>query len=704
MTNLLIQSLKSTDPLLVDKTTKNTPIFKEQFQDQLSKETKKQFIEKKREFVTEKNTVENKEREVKEEQEQENKFVFLGSIVTAKQEQSNLLKIDLPEVGEQTIQKSNTGYIKIAEVATKSNGVLSIQEQQVEKLARADTRFNHFETSKKQSEQPASATVVLKNNESPSTLVEDTVRTPTENQDGQMSKSLILTKEWENLATPIELAKTDKELNFLSADRKEATDKTNQPNKNSSNTSEDPSIEDKKVSVLKKDSVDVKSIIDKLAVPQKNTNKSTILMKESEMKQILTKSIKDSEKLIGQRVETNELVIEADVEKKEFTHFKNKNSSSTVKLSEGINAQKTTSEVSELPNESNGESFTSPRWLTKDWSDLSEIKIDSELAQVLAVGTKNSIKMMSQPPGSKELRTLGAMDNEKEVVHSTADVLELDVKLEQITQNHKSINEPLVVEDKSNLTFFDQLTTPRMLSKEWAQYKRPVVLEETSEIRQEPFGESNGVIKLDEFSGKMHFSENELPLLSTRGIADKEQLLTKQEDGDTTIKSDSLFGVQRTSSESMTIKSANQEIIRQKLSYEVNQLISKEVEQVQLKGQSSAKVTLSPEGMGDISISLELKDKVLSTKIVVDSLKIQELLTGSVPRLSDNLNRHSIQIGEVTIQLATSEQNSSHFDQKQHKKSQQSKRNMDRGLFTKSAPIHTTSETNKKTGRLSILV
>jgi len=67
---------------------------------------------------------------------------------------------------------------------------------------------------------------------------------------------------------------------------------------------------------------------------------------------------------------------------------------------------------------------------------------------------------------------------------------------------------------------------------------------------------------------------------------------------------------------------------------EVNQPYFKRNRAGSNKRASSGQVTFHQGGMGDISISLELKDHVLSTKIIVDN-KNPRTTTGGVPKLSD---------------------------------------------------------------------
>lgn len=282
---------------------------------------------------------------------------------------------------------------------------------------------------------------------------------------------------------------------------------------------------------------------------------------------------------------------------------------------------------------------------------------------------------------------------------------------------------------------FDNILSPRLLTKEWTQVKVNTEAETmvtggmVNSIGNEQLQaitvnevEKNGEIKpllpsetdepvtgTEQAGNESTILDKASPLVNKKNspvitVDEKELGQSKSEELDSKVMLDTSVAVQKNTSEPILTKASNQDAIKQKVTYEVNQFISKEVEQVQAKGQSSAKVTISPEGMGDISISLELKDQVLSTKIIVDSLKVQELLTGGVPKLSDNLNQHSIQIGEVSIQLATSEQQGSLFDQRQHKKGQQTKRNTTKGSFVESAPTKAAPEANGTSGRLSILV
>ncbi|WP_414839005.1 flagellar hook-length control protein FliK [Carnobacterium sp. TMP28] len=517
---------------------------------------------------------------------------------------------------------------------------------------------------------------------------------------------------------------------IVSNDVREDTTKLDTINTTQNNTSESAAS----FSRNKNEATEFKNAVSKMTSDQLATLE--LPMKETGIKPVPVPDLKDEIKLVSQPVATSELVAATHFEDKDMTNSKSRILETKTESDKTLNTQKSVSEIPVLRDESKIEinipkqiaakivfdPFTSPRWLTKEWSKPVEIKKDGEPTQVPIIEARESLKAMTQPLENKELSPLIDSDKEKKTTHLEKSPLDTAFKLDERSTNERNVQadktqtELILAKDKVEPTHFDQLTTQRMLSREWSQFKKPGVLGKDSGIVQTSSVEVKDSIEVKDFTEKLIqpinntilASKIDLPkndsFLLSKEIVEKEQPLIKDESGDKTIKPDLLVGAQRPSVESIVTKTTNQDTIRQKVANEVNQLISKEIEQVQLKGQSSAKLTLAPEGMGDISISLELKDNVLTTKIVVDSLKIQELLTGNVPRLSDNLNRHSIQIGDVTIQLATSEQNGSRFDQKQQKKEQQSKRMIDRGSFTKSAPMNITPEINKKTGRLSILV
>lgn len=144
---------------------------------------------------------------------------------------------------------------------------------------------------------------------------------------------------------------------------------------------------------------------------------------------------------------------------------------------------------------------------------------------------------------------------------------------------------------------------------------------------------------------------------------------------------------------------------RQQTVQMVKEVIAEITETFKSSSQSSAEVSISPERMGTIRIKLELTDHVLSTKIVVDSLKTQELLNGSIQQLTDNLNRQQIQLGEVMIQLNTNGEMGFNFAERQAQE-QKKQQPCQAGTVTvgETALLKAEENTVTQPGRLSILV
>ena len=144
---------------------------------------------------------------------------------------------------------------------------------------------------------------------------------------------------------------------------------------------------------------------------------------------------------------------------------------------------------------------------------------------------------------------------------------------------------------------------------------------------------------------------------------------------------------------------------RQQVAQAVKEVIAETMETFKTGKQSSAEVNISPGRMGNIQIKLELIDNVLSTKMVVDSLKTHELLTGSLQQLTDNLNRQQIQLGEVTIQLNTNGETGFSFAEGQTQEQRKQMPRQTGTIATATASLTKSEEaTVKQPGRLSILV
>lgn len=147
------------------------------------------------------------------------------------------------------------------------------------------------------------------------------------------------------------------------------------------------------------------------------------------------------------------------------------------------------------------------------------------------------------------------------------------------------------------------------------------------------------------------------------------------------------------------------EIVKQAGIQMVSEVVMQEAETVLSGKQSVAHVTLSPERMGEVRITVELTDNVLLTKIVVDNVETRELLTTGMHRLTDNLDRQNIRLGELTIQLneqATADSTSQERQRKEQKRTfGQKHANF---LDNEIEPLKSEGRTDTNTSRLSILV
>ena len=258
------------------------------------------------------------------------------------------------------------------------------------------------------------------------------------------------------------------------------------------------------------------------------------------------------------------------------------------------------------------------------------------------------------------------------------------------------------------------LPTSRLLTKDWAQtvksalrVDKPAIepnesidpAEQLNELPQPKISENN--------SGKMNlFDKSGKEPSVLMGISVEKEPTTKNAD-DSNLKTE-LSGpaiVRGDAAEATGKAVESPKTIRQQVTQAVNEVITKTVETFQNGKHSTAKVSISPSSMGEITITLEMVDNVLSTKIMVESLKTQELLTGGVPKLSDNLNRQQIQLGEVTIQLTTNGETGSQFNDRQQEKNRQTSRLSNQVSFVE-GPVTELAEEKSgiRSGRLSILV
>lgn len=137
----------------------------------------------------------------------------------------------------------------------------------------------------------------------------------------------------------------------------------------------------------------------------------------------------------------------------------------------------------------------------------------------------------------------------------------------------------------------------------------------------------------------------------------------------------------------------------------VNEVVLEQAETLLSGKQSVAHVTLTPEKMGEVKITVELTDNVLLTKIVVDNLETRELLTTGMHRLTDNLDRQNIRLGELTIQM--NENATAGFtSQERHDEEQKNTFGQQQTTLSdnEKKPLKTEEKKDSDTGRLSILV
>ena len=93
------------------------------------------------------------------------------------------------------------------------------------------------------------------------------------------------------------------------------------------------------------------------------------------------------------------------------------------------------------------------------------------------------------------------------------------------------------------------------------------------------------------------------------------------------------------------------ETVKQVGIQQISEVVTQQAETVLSGKQSIAHVTLTPERMGEVNITVELKDNVLITKIIVDTMETKELLANGMHQLTDKLDRQNIRLGDLTIQL-----------------------------------------------------
>ena len=158
--------------------------------------------------------------------------------------------------------------------------------------------------------------------------------------------------------------------------------------------------------------------------------------------------------------------------------------------------------------------------------------------------------------------------------------------------------------------------------------------------------------------------------------------------------------------EGTAVKQSNvTEPLRQASIQMINEVVLEQAESVLNGKQSVAHVTLTPDKMGEVKITVELTDNVLLTKIVVDNLETRELLTTGMRHLTDKLDRQNIRLGELTIQLNENTTADFASQERQQERQQKSFESPQMNFSDNEIEILRTEEkTETDTGRLSILV
>lgn len=359
----------------------------------------------------------------------------------------------------------------------------------------------------------------------------------------------------------------------------------------------------------------------------------------------------------------------------------------------------------ELP-ESEPPDYIEPTILTNPTGRVTLDDNQMEAEPVVLSEEKSSFKPMSN-----------SVKNKQSILQNDLPVFISEEELNTIgKEKERSSNAAVQVgaSETAETMIAEILPTSRLLTKDWAQTVKSALTvdqpaiepnesidpaEQLNELPQPKTSENN--------SGKMGLIDNKGKEPSVlMGISVEKEPTTKNVD-DSNLKTE-LSGpaiVRGDAAEATGKAVESPKTIRQQVTQAVNEVITKTVETFQNGKHSTAKVSISPSSMGEITITLEMVDNVLSTKIMVESLKTQELLTGGVPKLSDNLNRQQIQMGEVTIQLTTNGETGSQFNDRQQEKNRQTSRLSNQVSFVE-GPVTELAEEKSgiRSGRLSILV
>ncbi len=123
--------------------------------------------------------------------------------------------------------------------------------------------------------------------------------------------------------------------------------------------------------------------------------------------------------------------------------------------------------------------------------------------------------------------------------------------------------------------------------------------------------------------------------------------------------------------------------------------------------QTTARLSLTPESLGNMKIEIQIREQQLYTTIVVESTETKELMDNSMKQLTASLAQKNIHLQEMTVQINLPQATDFSFaDSSQHEAGNQDHAVPSR--FTESTDNNTDStvveeETAASTGRLSIL-
>lgn len=87
-----------------------------------------------------------------------------------------------------------------------------------------------------------------------------------------------------------------------------------------------------------------------------------------------------------------------------------------------------------------------------------------------------------------------------------------------------------------------------------------------------------------------------------------------------------------------------------------------ETEILDNKNSKSFKITLKPENLGDLDVIIDIKDGKLIAKFIVDTPKVRDLITHSLPMLQESLEKQNIVVSKTEVSLNLSAQTESQFD------------------------------------------